>query len=446
MRNRLTSTSRFYYGWVIVAVSFITMSLVSPVGTMFTLFYQAFETQFHWRHASISGIFGLNGAISPLVGWLLDRYGPRRIMPIGALILGAGLVLSSQVSTLWQLYVAFGVVAACGVAMLQSVPNTAVVSNWFIRNRGTAIGIMISGSGFGQLWLTPVTEWLILHIGWRSTYLVLAPLVFVVPAALILMFQYHKPSDLRLQPYGETDAEKQKAKREVVIRDKQWAETVWTPGLAFRTYRFWAMALMTVSFSVGYFLISPQLFVLTQEHPEFRVHSIIVAFILGAEGLHKGSAKLFGGIISDRFGRERTITMSIGLLIVGLSVLSLVQAHPSALLLYFAILLFGMGYGLTLPSLMASYADLFQGPRFGAILGYLTLGGLVGAAIGASIGGHLRDVTGGFGTNFVIAAVAFLAAVVLAWSARPSAVRVVRRVAPRISESPEPAAEKAVGD
>jgi MFS family permease len=447
MRNRLTSSSGFYYGWMIVAVSFITMSLVSPIGTMFQLFYQAFENQFHWRHASISGIFGvhqfLNGAISPLVGWLLDRYGPRRVMPIGALIIGVGLALSSQVSALWQLYVTFGVVAACGVAMLQSVPNTALVSNWFIRNRGTAIGIMISGSGFGQLWLTPVTQWLIIHIGWRSTYLVLAPLVFVVPAALILLFQYHKPSDLGLQPYGETDAEKQKAKREVVIIDKQWAETVWTPGLAFRTYRFWAMALMTIAFSVGYFLISPQLFVLTQEHPEFQVHSIIVAFILGAEGLHKGSAKFMGGIISDRLGRERTITMSIGLLIVGIFVLSQIQAHPSALLLYFAILLFGMGYGLALPSIMASYADLFQGPRFGAILGCLTLGGLVGAGIGTSIGGHLRDVTGGFGTNFVISAVAFAAAVALTWSARPSGIRVVRRVAPGVGE---PAVEKAAGD
>jgi MFS family permease len=426
------------------------MSLVSPIGTMFQLFYQAFEDQFHWSHASISGIFGmhqfLNGAISPLVGGLLDRYGPRRVMPIGALIIGAGLALSSQVSALWQLYVTFGLVAACGVAMLQSVPNTALVSNWFIRNRGTAIGIMISGSGFGQLWLTPVTQWLIIHIGWRSTYLVLAPLVFVVPAVLILLFQYHKPSDLGLQPYGETEAEKQKAKREVVIIDKQWAQTVWTPGLAFRTYRFWAMGMMTVAFSVGYFLISPQLFVLTQEHPEFQVHSIIVAFILGAEGLHKGTAKFMGGIISDRLGRERTITISIGLLVIGIFVLSLIQGHPSALLLYFAILLFGMGYGLTLPSMMASYADLFQGPRFGAILGYLTLGGLVGAGIGTSIGGHLRDVTGGFGANFVISAAAFAVAVALTWSAKPSGIRVVRRVAPRSGESHQPAVEEAAGD
>ena len=82
---------KIYYGWVIVTVAFITMSLVSPIGTLFRLFYQAFKDQFAWSHASISGIYGLhqflNGAISPLVGWLIDRYGPRRVMPVGALFL-----------------------------------------------------------------------------------------------------------------------------------------------------------------------------------------------------------------------------------------------------------------------------------------------------------------------------------------------------------------------
>ena len=427
-----SSSGGLYYGWVIVIVSFITMSLVSPIGTMFQLFYHALEDEFHWSHASISGIYGLhqflNGAISPLVGYLLDRFGPRTVMPFGALILGLGLALSGQTTTLWQLYVSFGVVAAFGVAMLQSVPNTAIISNWFIRNRATAIGIVISGSGFGQLWLTPTTQWLILHLGWRETYLVLAPVLFVVPAALILLFQYHKPSEKGLAPYGETEAEKKKAKREVVVIDHEWANTVWTPRNAAGTYRFWAVALMTFCFSVGYFLISSQLFVFTQEHPEFQAQSIIVAFILGAEGLHKGSAKFFGGMISDRFGREKTMTMSVTMLILGVTILSFVQSHPSALLLYASILLYGMGYGFSLPSMMASYADLFQGPRFGAILGTLTLGGLFGAALGTSLGGQLRDATGSYALNFPISAIAFAVSAALIWTARPSAIRIVRKI------------------
>jgi len=423
---------KIYYGWIIVAVAFVTMSLVSPIGTLFRLFYQAFKEQFGWSHGSISGIYGLhqllNGAISPFVGWLIDRYGPRRVMPVGALILGLGLAASSQVNSLWQLYFTFGIVAAFGVATLQSVPNVAVVSNWFVRNRGTAVGVVLAGSGLGELVLIPATQWLILNLGWRATFLILSPLIFVVPAALILMFQYHKPSDKGLMPYGETEEEKQKAKHEVVVIDEEWAATTWTLGRATRTYRYWALVIMVFVFSLGYFLIAPQLFVLTQELEQFQAHSIFVAFILGAAGLQEGIAKFTGGVITDRFGREKTMTMSAGLIVAGIWMLSFLEANPSAWLLYFAVLSYGLGYGFSLPSIMSSCADLFQGPRFGSILGSLTLGGLCGAALGASLGGFLRDITGGYETSFIISTAAFAAAVALVWSARPGSIRVVRKV------------------
>jgi MFS family permease len=418
-----------HYGWLVVAVAFVTVSLVSPIGTTFQLFYQALKEQYHWSHASISGIYGLhqflNGAISPLVGWLLDRYGPRRTMPVGALILGSGLALSSQVSALWQLYLTFGVVAAIGVAMLQSVPNTAVVSNWFTRNRGTAIGLALSGSGLGQLWLTPVTQWLILHFGWRYTLVLTASLIVVVPTTLILAFFYHKPSDRGLKPVGETEEELRKAKRQVILVDKEWAQTVWIPSRAVRTYRFWALALMTLVFSFGYFLIAAQLFVLTQEFETFQAQSVVVALIIGAQGLNKGAAKFLGGLVSDHLGREKTMTISVGLIIVGIFVLNVLQSAPSMWLLFVAIFIYGMGYGFCLTTMMAAYADLFQGPRFGAILGYLTLGGLVGAALGTGAGGYLRDVTGGYQASFLVAALAFATSVALVWAARPGKVRVV---------------------
>lgn len=424
---------RIYYGWVIVAVTFVTMSVASPIATTFQLFYQAFKDQFQWSHASISGILGLhqllNGALSPLVGWALDRYGSRRLMPTGALIAGIGLAASSQVSALWQLYVTFGIVTAIGVAMIQSVPNAVVVSNWFIKKRGTAIGIMLAGSGLGQLLLTPATQWLILHAGWRAAYLALAPLVSILPAVMILLFLYHKPSDKKLLPYSEGEGQTQKNRREVVVLNREWADTVWSIRRAARRYRFWAMAAMTAAFSLGYFLISPQLFVLTQELGEFQQHSVLVALILGTGGLHKGLSKFAGGLATDRFGPEKTMTMSVGIVFAGILLLNRVEAHPSAYLFLIAVLLYGMGYGLCLPVLMSSYAEVFQGPKLGAILGTLTLGGLLGAALGTSLGGYLRDISGGYQMNFFVSSIAFAVAVALMWSARPSRIRMVRRVA-----------------
>jgi MFS family permease len=421
-----------HYGWLVVAVSFITISLVSPIGTTFQLFYQALKEQYHWSHASISGIYGLhqflNGAISPLVGWLLDRYGPRLTMPLGALILGIGLALSSQITSIWHLYLTFGIVTAGGVAMLQSVPNTAVVSNWFSRNRGTAIGLALSGAGFGQLWLTPTTQWLIVHVGWRNTFLLTALLIVVVPTTLVLAFLYHKPADKGLLPYGETEQELLKSKHQVIVVDKVWAQTVWTPSRAIRTYRFWALAVMTMVFSFGYFLIAPQLFVFTQELETFQVQSVVVAFIIGAQGFNKGAAKVLGGMISDHLGREKTITISIGFIVLGILLLNMVHGSPSAWLLFVAMFVYGMGYGFCITTMMAAYTDVFQGPRLGAILGYLTLAGLLGAAFGTSVGGYLRDVTGGFQTSFLLATLAFLSSIALVWTAKPGSIRVVNKV------------------
>lgn len=412
------------------------MSVSSPIATTFQLFYQAFKDQLQWSHASISGILGLhqflNGALSPVVGLGLDRYGPRRLMPVGALIAGIGLAASSQVRSQWQLYVTFGIVTAAGVAMIQSVPNAVVVSNWFIRNRGTAIGITLAGSGLGQLLLTPATQWLILHAGWSAAYLSLAPLVSILPAVIILAFLYHKPSDKGLLPYGEGDASGKASRREIVVLNREWVETDWSIGRAVRTFRFWAMAAMTAAFSFGYFLISPQLFVLTQEHSEFQQQSVLIALILGTGGFHKGLSKFAGGLVTDRLGPEKTMTLSVGIVFLGILLLNLVQQNPSATVFLVAVWFYGMGYGLSLPVLMSSYADVFQGPKLGAILGTLTLGGLFGAALGTSLGGHLRDTTGGYGMNFVVSSIAFIAAVTLMWSARPSKIRTVRRITPVI--------------
>jgi MFS family permease len=202
---------------------------------------------------------------------------------------------------------------------------------------------------------------------------------------------------------------------------------------------------MVFVFSLGYFLIAPQLFVFTQEFEQFQAHSVFVAFILGAAGLQEGMAKFTGGVIADRFGREKTMTMSAVLIVGGIWMLSFLEGNPSVWLLYFAVLFYGLGYGFSLPAIMSSCADLFQGPSFGSILGSLTLGGLCGAALGASTGGYLRDITGGYETSFVISTVAFAAAVALIWSARPSSIRVVRKVRLPSGERQEaavPAAER----
>src|SRR5262249_32843619 len=226
-------SQKVYYGWIVVAVSFVTMAIVSPAWFSFSLFYPPILTEFGWTRAATASVYSLNlfvsGALSPLIGLLIDRYGPRTVMPIGALLLAAGFVGSSLIHQLWHFYVWFGVVGAVGLCAVQVVPHAAVVSNWFVRNRATALGIIMASLGLGRLTLFPLIQYIISHQGWRAAYIWLAAMITIIVVPLIVLFQRHRPSDMGLENHNEVSsgATSEAARREVIVVDRRWAETEW---------------------------------------------------------------------------------------------------------------------------------------------------------------------------------------------------------------------------
>src|SRR5262249_3222762 len=157
-------------------------------------------------------------------------------------------------AALWHFYLAFGVIAAIGSALLNTVPLMTIVSNWFERRRGTAMGIVATGQGAGQLALM-LLQHLITRIGWRNTYLVLAATILIIPPILIGLFLYSHPSARG----GSSEAERSNEgvtgdarKTEVVTLDWTWAETEWTVAKAIRTSRFWMLMLVMAMFAGGF--------------------------------------------------------------------------------------------------------------------------------------------------------------------------------------------------
>jgi len=147
-------------------------------------------------------LFLVMGIAGPFIGRVVDRYGVRRVIAVGAVIAGLGFVLLSRVHTLWHFYCGYGVVGV-GIASMGMVPATAVVSNWFERRRGTAIGIMSTGVGAGGLVLAPVIgSYLIPNFGWRTSYLALACITWVLVIPLALLVLKSKPANLGLYPDG----------------------------------------------------------------------------------------------------------------------------------------------------------------------------------------------------------------------------------------------------
>jgi MFS family permease len=420
------------------------MTLLAPLLASFSIFYVAIIEDLRWSRAdtalALSVYFSVSGLASPFAGRLIDKFGPRIVMPAGALVTAGAFFWISRMTSLWHFYVAFGIIAAIGATMLNVVPMTTIISNWFVRRRGLAIGLVIAGQGMGQAGI-PLIQYLIDHIGWRSSYLVLGGIILVVPTTLILLFLYNRPEDrglttedeaspLRKDNSGDTLIEEPtdknaKLRREVVVVDQKWVETEWTIGKAIRTMRFWAFTLGMALLSAGFVIISVQLVAYLKDK---GYSSALAASAVGFEGLVNIACKFLGGALSDRIGREQTVTLGVLLLLTCVLLLVASGMVLSPVLVYAFAICYGIGFGMTLPALMAAGADLFQGKNLGSILGVAWFGGYLGGALGAWMSGFFVDVTGGYTLNFLVTGTVILVSGALFWKARPSQVRVLRTV------------------
>jgi MFS family permease len=442
--------SPIYYGWIVLVTCFLVIALIAPLVTSFSIFQVAVLDEVNWSRGSLAIALSIHmifaGIAAPFAGSLIDRFGPRRVMPIGALLTALALVLMSRSTSLWHFYVAFGVLGAAGSSLLQHTPLMALIANWFVRHRGKAIGIVSAGSGAGQLAFLPLMQYLINNIGWRYTYLVFGLVILVIPTILIWLFLHTRPEDRGLsiddelggrRTRDETGAvaqtgqgehvQKDRGRRrgEVVILDKEWAETDWTRGKAARTFRFWTLTLVMALFAAGLLLISQQLVAYLGEK---GYGPILVASVVGLQGMLNMVGEFVGGFLSDRIGREKTLTLSLVIFVTSIVLLNVVGVVTSPALLYVFTIFYGMGFGMAVPALIISASDLFQGKHFGSILGVIIQGGYFGGALGAWLSGRLFDLTGAYRVNFLVAGAAMLISAALIWKARPGSVRVVRNI------------------
>lgn len=433
-----------YYGWIIVAVCFVVLTLTSLVATSFPIFYVPVLEDFNWSRGSTAIALSihliLSGVAAPFAGGLIDRFGPRLVMPLGALLTGGALLLLSRSTALWQFYITFGLIAAVGCSTLHITPMTAVVSEWFVRHRGTAISIVVAGPGAGQLFILPLLQSLIGRLGWRHTYLIFGLAILIVPTALVLLFLYRLQSDRGLPAKQEhllgrrgarvlsmaEDVElvqpKKRTERrsEVVILDKKWAETDWTVRKAVRTQRFWTLASVMALVAVGFFLISVHLIAYLVDK---GYSPLMAASVMGFQGLINIIGTLLGGMLGDRIGREQTLSLGMAIFIACIVVLNIGGFIVSPVCIYGFAVLYGIGYGMAFPALMASVADLFQGKHFGSILGVILLSGYFGGALGSWLGGFFFDLTHAYRLNFLVAGIVMLSSAALIWKAGPGQVR-----------------------
>jgi sugar phosphate permease len=233
-----------FYGWWIVAGSFLTLLVAVGLGIYAPpVFLVPLQEHFGWSRAAISGGPSLaalvTGLLSPIVGSWVDRYGPRRLMAFGAVVMAITFALFGAMQSLWQLY-AISVIASLGVSCTAFIPNQTLISSWFERRAGLAMGIALAGIGIGGLTIAPLGALLIEQVGWRLAYVGLACLVplVVLPTALLLV--RNDPADLGLRPDGDATDADERAGRDGASEAKRAGLEL---SEALRSRNFWILAL-----------------------------------------------------------------------------------------------------------------------------------------------------------------------------------------------------------
>jgi len=419
------ATLPFFYGWIIVAVAFVTMAIGVNARTAFSLLFPPILDEFGWERGVTAGAFSfgflVSAFLSPLVGRLMDRRGPRFVIEMGVIVMGSGMLLAPLVSRPWHLYATLGVLVVGGGNCLGYTGQSLYLPSWFVRRRGLAMSLAFSGVGLGSIVLLPWLSSMIARAGWRTGCWALGLLVLglLVPLNLALR---RKPEDLGLQPDGDVTPRGRAAARRTNVVDSAWAAVDWTLARAIRTSRFWWIA-------VGYFFALFAWYAVQVHQTKYLVEvgfsPAHAGWALGLVSLVAVPGQIALGHLSDRIGREWVWTVGcLGFVLCLLALLALRHA-PTVLLLYVMVVSQGfLGYGLT-SVLGAIPAEIFEGRHYGAVFGSLMLGAISGGAAGPWVAGALYDLTGSYTPAFSIAIGGSMLSALAIWLAAPRKVRAV---------------------
>lgn len=364
------------YGWVLAGLGALSIGFEAGIYLANSLFLVAIADDTGWPRATISGAISLfvlgNAAWSPIVGWLIQRYGARRTMPAGAVVLAAALIALSLARNPVELALAMLLLLPPGLVGTGTLANYAAIQGWFHRRRGTALALADAGSGFGGLLVVPLVVWLLGGVGWRGAYQALA-LGALLLGVVHLGIQRPAPAVRELRAAAPSSS---------------------VPAARLlRSRTFWLVAsgLLTNWFSLQLVSVHQAAYL---TDAGFAATSIAAALALtGGIGL---GARLGFGWLSDRIGTSRAFTLVTMALLLAFGCLAAAgeSGAPPLLWLFATFLAFGFGVGTLLYARRS--ADLFGSQSFGSAWGLASLCASVGGAGGAAAGGLVREATGSY--------------------------------------------------
>jgi len=361
--------------------------------------------EFGWSRGAISFAFFLNSTLWALslvfVGRVYDRFGPRWVIIVGTLFISAGYALISLIQSLWQFYMCYGVLVAIGMGGTAVPLIAALMSRWFVKWRGLAISLALSGNCLGQFALVPLFTLFAVQYGWRVSYLAIGLIMFAVNIMMALFVVKGNPDDLGTEPYGSPGEEKVEGAGVIST-----LERVRDLGLreAMRTYSFWLF--LTAMFVCG----SGDFLVITHLIPYVTDHGLSPTTggnMLAWFGLMALGGVLVAGPASDLIGNK--IPLAVTFLLRFLSFL-LILNYQSVASFYIFSLTFGFTYLITGTLIPTTLGRLYGFLHIGLLSGFVTTVHHLGGGFWAYMGGFIFDRTGSYQLAFILSALMALIA------------------------------------
>ena len=415
----------FYGWWIVAATNLICMIGYSTWLYCFGVFFRPMAGEFGWSSTATSFAYSLRsvegGLAAPLVGWGVDKYGPRIVVFIGGIIAGLGFVLMYTINSLLGFYMIYGVLMSIGMSAILYVPAMTVVANWFVRRRSWALSLLATGAGIGGFWVPPLVANLITRFGWRGTAVVIGIAVWAVTLPLSLLLK-QRPEDVGLRPDGDppdnvSEDEKPTTAEAATANGSSSAnhEVDWTLGQAMASRTFWILAFAFFLSAMAHSMVTVHAINalkdtgIADEKAAFLGISLFVSLSL--------IGRLGFGWLGDLVDKRYLFMVSYSL--CGLGILALTRAHdvPSALL-YSA--LFGIGFGGTIPLSPAIRGQYFGRKAFGKIQGFMAPMTMMGSMTGPLFAAILYDLNNTYTLSFQITAMLQFLAAVTIFFARPA--------------------------
>ena len=390
----------------------------------FSAFFVPLSEEFGWSRSVLSGVFALSrlegGLLGPVEGWLIDRFGPRKLMLIGIPLMGFGFILLSQVNSLFTLYVVYILAITFGGGLGTFAPAGAAVANWFVKKRGTALGVIMSGVAIGGGLLLPLIGWWITRFGWRHA--AVAAGIFIIALGIpIASIMRHRPEQYGQLPDGEDPSneidDSTSQEKLNTANSNSVAPLEFTAREAIKTSAFWFLgaslsvrSLTTTGITIHFVaMMVDRGFSLTLGSTLLGLVAMIS--VIGRVGLPSIGDKL-----------DKRYLMAITYVVMGISMVGMAYAQ-STLWVFILLFIYSVTYGGIIVLPLALQAEYFGRYSFATVRGVMNTVQTSGMLAGPIFAGVVYDLTKSYDIAFIGFGIAsFLAALLIIGAKRPTPI------------------------